>query len=208
VLAAQSKLIDTGYDVCPKCGHKLNKMGHTKSNFHAVFTDHKVGIQKHKCRNPECDWQSTPTTTSVFGTSIHPDLAKLQCEQGALYSYREAQSNLEKLTVHRRPVNNHNNIKLITTQVGAAISEENFKSPAAGDCAAPAPEVIVQVDGGHIPIKDQDKRSFEALSGVVYRPESIRTIDQHHREINSKSFALSATDDDLTTMKRIYSMGR
>ncbi|MBV8883870.1 MAG: hypothetical protein JO235_07700, partial [Chroococcidiopsidaceae cyanobacterium CP_BM_RX_35] len=84
VLAAQSKLIDTGYDVCPKCGHKLNKTGHAKSNFHAVFTDHQVGIQKHKCRNPECDWQSTPTTTSVFGTSIHPDLAKLQCEQGAI----------------------------------------------------------------------------------------------------------------------------
>jgi len=87
VLAAQSKLIDTGYDVCPKCGDKLNKTGHAKSNFHAVFTDHQV--QKHKCRNPECDWQSTPTTTSVFGTSIHPDLAKLQCE-GALYSYRQA----------------------------------------------------------------------------------------------------------------------
>jgi len=30
---------------------------------------------------------------SVFGTDIHPDLAKLQCEQGALFSYREAQSN-------------------------------------------------------------------------------------------------------------------
>jgi len=43
VLAAQSKLIDTGYDVCPKCGDKLNKTGHAKSNFHAVFTDHQVG---------------------------------------------------------------------------------------------------------------------------------------------------------------------
>lgn len=124
----------------------------------------------------------------------------MQCEQGALYSYREAQSNLEKLTVHRRPVNNHNNIKLITTQVGAAISKDNFKSPDAGDCAAPATEVIVQVNEGHIPIKEQDKRSFEALSGVVYRSD-IRTIDQHHCEINSKSFALSATDDDLATMK-------
>jgi len=29
--------------------------------------------------------------------------------------------------------------------------------------------VIVQVDGGHIPLKQRDKRSFEALSGVVYR---------------------------------------
>lgn len=75
VLAAQSKLIDPSYDVCPKCGQNLLKRGYTQSKFHAVFTDHKVGIQKHTCRNPECDWQSSPTTTSVFGTSIHPDLA-------------------------------------------------------------------------------------------------------------------------------------
>jgi len=45
----------------------------------------------------------------VFGTSIHPDLAKLQCEQGALYSYRQAQSNLEKLTVSRSVNNNIEN---------------------------------------------------------------------------------------------------
>jgi len=89
--------------------------------------------------------------------------------------------------------------------VGAVLSQENLKTPAARDCAAPATAVIVQVDGGHIPLKQQDKRSFEALSGVVYRPESIRRID-HHREINSKSFALSAEDDHLPRWKRIYSM--
>lgn len=201
VLAAQTKLIDPGYDVCPKCGHKLKKLGYQLSNFHAVFSDHKVRIQKHKCRNPECDWQSTPTTTSVFGTSIHPDLAKLQCEQGALYSYREAESNLEKLTVHRRAVNNHNKIKLMANQVGAVLAQENLTPPAPEECAPPTPEAIVQIDGGHIPIKDKDKRSFEALSAVVYRPEHLRTIDQHHREIERKSCALSAKDDDLATMK-------
>lgn len=96
ILAVQAQLIDPGHDVCPRCGDKLKKKGFTPSNFHAVFTDHKVSLQKHQCHNPECHWQSAPTTTSVFGTSIHPDLAKLQCEQGALYSYREAQTNLEK----------------------------------------------------------------------------------------------------------------
>jgi len=55
------------------------------------------------------------------------------------------------------------------------ISEE-ILSLCCWELAAPATEVIVQVDGGHIPIKDQDKRSFEALAGVVYRPESIRTV--------------------------------
>jgi len=201
ILAEQSKLIDPGHDVCPKCSEKLSKLGFTKSNFHAVFSDHKVGIQKHQCRNSECDWQSAPTTTSVFGTSLHPDLAKLQCEQGALYSYREAQTNLEKLTVHRRRVNNHNKIRQLTDDVGEVLAQENLKPPVEKDCAPPANELIVQVDGGHIPIKDQDKRSFEALSAVIYRPESIRTIDQHHREIESKSCVLSATDDNLATIK-------
>lgn len=201
ILAEQSKLIDPGYDTCPKCGQKLNKKGFTKSNFHAVFSDHKVGIQKHKCRNPECDWQSSPTTSSVFGTSIHPDLAKLQCEQGALHSYREAQTNLEKLTVHRRRVNNHNQIRQLTDRVGEVLAKENLKPPAKEDCASRIDALIVQVDGGHIPTKDKDKRSFEALSAVVYRPENIRSVDQHHRELMDKTCALSAQDDDLNTMK-------
>ena len=201
ILAVQAPLIDPGHDVCPRCGDKLKKKGFTPSNFHAVFTDHKVSLQKHQCYNPDCHWQSAPTTTSVFGTPMHPDLAKLQCEQGALYSYREAQTNLEKLTVHRRRVNNHNHIRQITDNVGEVLAEENLKPPAQKDCAPPAHELIVQVDGGHIATKEQTKRSFEALSAVIYRPENIRTIDQHHGEIASKSCALSAQDDDLATMK-------
>ncbi|MGK7907458.1 MAG: ISKra4 family transposase [Synechococcus sp.] len=195
ILAVQSKLIDPGHDRCPKCGGKLNKRGFAKSKFQAVFTDHKVGIQKHRCQAPECKWQSTPTTTSVFGTSIHPDLAKLQCEQGALYSYREAESNLAKLTVHRRRVSNHNQIRLLTDTVGDVLAKENLESPSQSNCAPPAAELIVQVDGGHVPIKEKEKRSFEALSAVVYRSESIRQMDKHHREIKSKSCALSAKDD-------------
>jgi hypothetical protein len=73
ILAVQAKLIDPGHAVCPRWGDKLKKKGFTLSNVHAVFTDHTVSLQKHQCHNPECHWQSAPTTTSVFGTSIHPD---------------------------------------------------------------------------------------------------------------------------------------
>ena len=201
ILAVQAQLIDPGHDVCPRCGDKLKKKGFTPSNFHAVFTDHKVSLQKHQCYNPDCHWQSAPTTTSVFGTSIHPDLAKVQCEQGALYSYREAQTNLEKFTVHRRRVNNHNHIRQITDHVGAVLAEEDLTPPTHKECAPPAHELIIQVDGGHIATKEKTKRSFEALSAVIYRPESLRAIDQHHGEITSKSCALSAQDDDLATIK-------
>ncbi len=172
-----------------------------QSKFHAVFSDHNLRIQKHCCKNPECDWQSTPTISSVFGTDIHPELAKLQCEQGALHSYREAASNLEKLNAQRRSVNNHDRVKNMTNRLGAQLAQENQKMPSAEELPVPAQELIVQVDGGHIPTKEQDRRSFEALSGVIYRPSCIELVDQHHRRVSDKSCVISAMDDDLQTIK-------
>jgi hypothetical protein len=84
ILAVQAKWIAPGHDVCPRCGDKLKKKGFTPSHFHAVFTDHKVSLQNQQCYNPACHGQSAPPTTAVFGTSIHPDVAKGPCEQGAL----------------------------------------------------------------------------------------------------------------------------
>lgn len=80
LLAEQSVLIDTGVDVCPNCGEKLKKLGYRESDFHAVFSDHKLRVQKHLCSDAECRWQSSPSIKALFGTKVHPDLAKLQCE--------------------------------------------------------------------------------------------------------------------------------
>lgn len=124
-LAEQSVLIDSGHRECPKCGGKLSKLGFMPSKFHAVFSDHKVLMQKHKCKKPECNWQGTPTTMTVFGTDTHPDLVKLQCEQGAVHSYRDAEDNLEKLNCQRRSVNNHVQIQRVTNQVGERLSTFN-----------------------------------------------------------------------------------
>lgn len=201
LLAEQSPLIDLGDDTCPQCGQPLSKNGFMKSKFHAVFSDHTLQLQKHCCKHPDCNWQRTPTSTTVFGTDIHPDLAKLQCEQGALHSYREAESNLEKLNAQRRRVNNHARMKTITNQVGEQVSQANLKAPSETELSAPAEDLIVQLDGGHIPTKDKDQRSFEALSGVIYRPSCIEEIDQHHRRITNKSCVISAMDDDLQTIK-------
>src|SRR5262249_14864781 len=92
----------------------IKKNGYTHSQFHAVFSDHQLRVQKHRCSHPACRWQSFPIIASVFGTHIHPDLAKLQCEHGALYSYRESQRNLEQWNGHHRVVNNHTQVKRIT----------------------------------------------------------------------------------------------
>ncbi len=201
VLAEQSILIEPETKVCPKCGQKLKKNGHRTSELHAVFSDHEVIIQKHKCNNPVCNWQGSPTVTSLFGTSIHPDLAKLQCEQGALYSYREAENNLERINCQPREINNHTQVKRITGQVGEVLATQNFQMPAEPECAAPATELIVQVDGGHSPTAERHKRSFEALAAIVYKPENIKQIDRNHRRIVDKTCVFSAEPDQLKTIK-------
>ena len=166
-----------------------------------MFSDHKLSRQRHRCCNPDCSWLSTPTIKSLFGTNIHPDLAKLQCEQGARYSYREAESNLEKLNCQPRSANNHTQVKRMTDKVGAVLSDQNHTPPEPDACAAPTLDLIIQVDGGHIQIQDQDKRSFEALSAIVYRPENIQQVAQHHRKIVDKTCVISAADDHRQTLK-------
>ena len=68
-------------------------------------------------------------------------------------------------------------------------------------CRRKASDLVVQVDGGHIPIQDPVKRSFEALSAIVYRPENIQQVDQYHRQIIEKNCVVSATTDNVQTIK-------
>jgi hypothetical protein len=162
LVAEQAVRIDLGYARCPNCGQKSKKNGYTHSQFHAVFSDPQVRLQKHRCSRPECRWQSFPTIPSVFGTHLHPDLAKLQCEQGALQSYREAQRHLEKVNGYYRGVNNHTQVKRMTDTVGAHLAEENRQCPPQEEWAAPAAHVMIHIAGGHIPLQEQGKRRFEA----------------------------------------------
>jgi transposase-like protein len=53
----------------------------------------------------------------------------------------------------------------------------NCLSPSPEECASPAQDLILQVNGGHIPMQEKDKRSFEALAAIVYRPEKIQAVD-------------------------------
>src|SRR5262245_12076526 len=92
-------------------------------------------------------------------------------------------------------------VKRITNTVGAVLAEQSALSPSAEECAAPAHAMIIQVDGGHIPIQEKDKRSFEALAAIVYRPENLQEVDRHHHQITEKTCVVSALDDQLQTIK-------
>jgi hypothetical protein len=85
--------------------------------------------------------------------------------------------------------------------VGALLAGQNAISPVVESGAAQAKDLIIQVDGGHIPIQDKDRRSFEALSAIVYRPESIQAVDNHHCQIREKTCVVSAKDDNLQSIK-------
>jgi hypothetical protein len=65
----------------------------------------------------------------------------VRSEQGALNSYREAQTNLEKVNTKRRRANNHTQFKTIINQVGGVLSEENYHllTPANTDDRQPMP---------------------------------------------------------------------
>ena len=63
-----------------------------------------------------------------------------------MYSYREAKKNLEAWNGHPRRVNNHTHIKRMTDKVGAVLSEHNSLSPSPEEGAAPAQDLITQVD--------------------------------------------------------------
>ena len=73
-LINQEKLINNN-DKCPNYGKKNRKQGKFASPFHAIFTDHKLEIQRRTC---SCGWRSPYTVEGLFGSAMHPDLLERQ----------------------------------------------------------------------------------------------------------------------------------
>jgi hypothetical protein len=201
VLNCQAKFLKEDIKFCPKCGSKVNKHGYDNCKFHSVFTDHVVKTQRLKCS--KCSWKSTPSIKSLFGTSVHPDLAKIQSELGATHSYRESEKILGLQSAGKRPVNNHDRVKHIVSHIGKEIELENHQSSTDLIQATPSIELVVQVDGGHLKSTEEDKRSFEVMASVVYRPESVGKFNDKGRgTIYNKNCAASSLDDKQESIKR------
>ena len=201
ILNQQSKYLREDIDFCPKCGCKVIKRGHDASNFHAVFTDHKVKTQRLKCT--KCTWKSIPSVKSLLGTSIHPDLAKIQAELGASHSYRDSEKILDLQSASKREINNHDRVKHIVEIVGNEIEVRNNLIQDEMIKVTPAANLIIQVDGGHIRSIEADERSFEVLTSIIYKPESVEKIrDTNRGNIRNKNCAASALSDNQESIKR------
>lgn len=206
VLNSQISILNDTINYCQQCGNKLTKKGYTKSDFNSIFTDHKVPCSRKICS--KCNWKSIPSVCSIFGTQVHPDLAKIQTEMSSKHTYREAQNILNGMVNKKRTVNNHNGLKKLTKSVGQHIEnnpveEINVEIPSSD-------ELIIQVDGGHLKTTE-DLRSIEALTSVVYNPKNVESLGGNKKKdgttsevrgiITSKSCAASALSDNQKTIK-------
>jgi hypothetical protein len=198
IIALQSPQLATQLDSCIQCGGKMIKAGYNQSDFHAVFTDHKVKTQRQICN--DCGWRNIPSVKSLFGASSHPDLIKLQCETGAEHTYRDAQVILNKQSLVKRKINNHEQIHNVIEKVGGYIAQTIEEDKI--DSMKKAKELIVQIDGGHLKDKDSNKRSFEVMTAVIYRPENVIKNKKQNSKIISKHCAASALTDDQEYIKK------
>jgi hypothetical protein len=62
-----------------------------------------------------------------------------------------------------------------------------------------AEELIINVDGGHINTTEEGKRSFEAMTAVIYRPEALVSNDKGTRN----TFSTNSTTN-ISAMSKDY----
>jgi hypothetical protein len=197
VLLEKASLLNQEEKMCPCCTIKLAKFGKHSSTIHDVLTDHEVQIQRLKCN--KCKYEEPSTVRTVLNGTLSGDLVKVQASLGADHTYRESEKILEIFSQKERQVNNHDRVKHVVESVGTVIKQMNEDEKEIIK-ANPAPELIVNVDGGHIKTVE-DKRSLEAMVSVVYRPDALEANKKGTRNyLSSKSCAASIKDDGQEQM--------
>ena len=192
------QIILNGVKTCPTCRSKTKKVGVFKSKFHAVLTDHRVGVQRTHCK---CGWYSPTSIEGVFGSNIHPDLLKKQAIQGCKESYEKSSISLNAESGNKRPVNGHSQISRVVKLVGEKLEQTKIVAKPKNNNSTP--ELVVNIDGGHIKARG-DNRSFEAMIATVYKPEKLKQVNKSHNIIEAKTIVASAKNDEQNTMKALF----
>ena len=186
-------------EYCPNCpGKKLVKYGRRHSNYHDVFTDHKITIGRKRCL--ECGHEPGSTIQNILGHSMSADLIRLQSELGSDYPYRESQRLLSIFSRTAREINNHDRIKSTTEKIGANV-EMIYQTEGEVVAIKPAEKLVLNVDGGHINTIEEGKRSFEAMTAVIYQPGALVSNKAGtHNHLASKHCSASALSDNQQQM--------
>jgi hypothetical protein len=198
-LEYEARLINTE-SMCPNCHGKTVSVGHRKSKFHAVLTDHEIKIQRRRCK---CGWTSPDTVDGIYGSSLHPELVEKQVIQGAENSYRQASRQLNAESKNNRSINNDDRIRRNVSQVAKIIEQQKLKPVKVTVQNKAVKELISVIDGGHLKSKASDSRSFEAMIATVFCPNNVLKIDKHHSRIKQKTSVASAKGDHQRTIKQL-----
>ena len=183
---------------CPICGAGTQKHGKYNSEFHSIFSDHKVEIQRLKCKGG-CNLPYK--LEGIFGTSTHPDLLKKQAALTAEKSYVKASKELNYDAENNRVINNRTNLSRVSNLVSKTIESIQTEDRKVADSGAK--ELICTIDGGHIK-KRGEGRSFEAMIATVYKPESIKKVDKNHQKIIDKRIIASSKNDSQQNIKKQF----
>jgi hypothetical protein len=183
---------------CPTCACKTKKVGVFKSKFHAVLTDHRVGVQRTHCN---CGWYSPTSVEGVFGSNIHPDLLKKQALQGSKESYQKSSVSLNAESSNQRPVNGHSQISRVVKSVGEKLEQVKIDITPINKTSTLT--LVANIDGGHIKARGEN-RSFEAMVATIYQPKNLKTVDKNHNALESKTIVASAKSDEQITMKALF----
>jgi len=117
-------------------------------------SDHKIAIQKYRC--DKCDWTSSCSISSIYGSDVHTSLTKIQAELGSNHSFGKVASILQQLSGdQKRDINNLVRIKRVVTKVGDAIEQYNKLTPIPPTTHSKA--LIVHVDGAHVSTTEKIK---------------------------------------------------
>lgn len=184
---------------CPKCGKKTHKKGKFSSDFHDVFTDHKVTIQRLACT---CGWQSHSSIQGIYGNASHPELINLQVKNSAEKSFDKANKSLNYICCSKRTINNHATLISNVNKVGSLLEQLKLSDKW---CVADkkASEIILNIDGGHVQNREKNKRSFEELVATAYRPEDLVEISSNRKEIKHKVSVASAIKNGQKIIKTL-----
>ena len=197
VILEKASLLNQDKKTCPFCKNTLAKFGKQTSTIHDVLTDHQVKIQRLKCNT--CKYEEPATVRTILNGTLSGDLVKVQASLGADHTYRESEKILEIFSQKERQVNNHDRVKHVVESVGKVIEQMNEDEKEI-ITAKPAPELILNVDGGHIKTVE-DKRSLEAMVSVIYRPDALKANQKDTRNhLTSKNCAASIKDDGQKQM--------
>ena len=137
----------------------------------------------------------------LFGSNIHPDLLKKQALQGCKESYEKSSISLNAESANQRPANGHSQISRVVKLVGEKLEQVKISTKPINKKSTP--ELIANIDGGHIKARG-DNRSFEAMVATVCKPEKLMRVDKHHNALEAKTIVASAKSDEQTTMKALF----